>query len=295
MTCNETARREYRRQLLARLAETQAALLTALLGLMAAQLAAPSLPTGRSPLDILVEQANADTEAAAILQAFLGDAATDARESALNIAGEVPAAVAHFLTARRLLLDTLARVSDDDLYRAGHGFTPAGIMERRYVDSARRAADFGRSLPRPMAPSFGPPSVLFAALRAARKDLLTTIARIPDDERPGYRLRGGSNLLSHLVGLASHDRELLRHNDFAAVAGSSISRPTEWHTAWRDLHATRHRLLTLLAALSDEDLRAPAGRYVDICRLVDTDRALAARLRESLRSTHHFGPVSFSP
>jgi hypothetical protein len=266
-----------------------------LLGFSAAQLVVPVPSTGQSPLGILLEQANADIEVAIVLQAFLGDAATRAREPALDIAGDVSAAVAHFLAARRLLLDTLARISDDDLHRAGNGPTPAEMVERRYVDCARRVAELGRRWPEPSAPRLGPPCLLLAALRAARKELLTTIALIPDDERPRYSLPDDSSLQSHLSGLASHDRDLLGETPIGPEAGDTVSPADQWRTIWRDLHATRHRLLTLLEASVDEDLRAPMGLYEDICRLVETDRALATRLRESLRTTHLSVPSSFTP
>lgn len=296
MASSELTRREYRKQLRARLAETQAALLTPLLGLSAVQLASPSLPDGQSPLGILQEQANADAEATAVLQVFLGDEVTPAGESETKIAGGVSGVIARFLAARRLLLDTMARISDNDLDRPiGNGATPAEIMGRRYVDSARRAAEVASSASQRVAPNFGPHILILAALRAARKELLTTIALISEDERPEYGLPDGASLRSHLAVVASRDRELLRDSDHHPDDGIAISRAAEWHTVWRELHAIRHRLLETLEPLTSEDLYAATDRYADICRLVDADRALASSLRESLHTIHHAGPGGLSP
>lgn len=277
----------YRKDLRARLAQTQADLLAPLLGLDPAQLASPPLPEGRSPAIILLDHGEGDRVATIALEELLGDKKTRTVPRQIGVTVDIDEVVHHFLAARRLLLDTLARVSDDALHCPRGGETPARIMEQRYVESKNQVAEIACwKSTTPARPPAGSRVLQVAALRAARKELLTTIALIPEDARPQYGLADGQTLRGHLMLLAAGDRELLAapgSDDRTSM--SPLSDESAWSTVWRDLHAARQHLLT---AIETSQSKAPDISEViqeHLRRRVEVDRSLAAWLRDSLGVT----------
>lgn len=280
---------QYRKQLRAHLAEAQAALLTALLGMDAAALTSPSLPGNRTPLDALIEQLDADHRVTAALERVLSQDATPAEEVAAFGAIEI---INRFLAARRLLLDTLARVPDEDLNCPIDGdATVIEWMERRYVEEMDQAVEIARCEGRAVVPGIAPPILQLAALRAGRKALLTTIALIPEPDRPSHALVDGSGLLERIAQLARCDRDFMAVSGLQPFPGPPPSRTPVWRMAWHDLHATRQRLLTDLTALLDTDLFRSTALNERIFTLIEHDRVLAAELRDSL-ALHYPGRFS---
>lgn len=280
---------QYRKQLRAHLAEAQAALLTALLGVDTAELTSPWLPGNRTPLDALTEQLDADHRVTAALERVLTQDATPDVEVAAFGAIET---INRFLAARRLLLDTLARVPDEDLNCSVDGdATVIECMERRYVEEMGQAVEIARCEGRVAVPGIAPPILQLAALRAGRKALLTTIALIPEPDRPSHALVDGSSLLERIAQLARRDRDFMAASGLPPHPGPPPSSAPVWHMAWHDLHATRQRLLTDLTAILDTDLFRSTAVNERIFTLIEHDRVLAAELRDSL-ALHHPGGFS---
>jgi uncharacterized damage-inducible protein DinB len=217
------------------------------------------------------------------------------------------------LTARKVYLDSFARVAEDDLDRpisipSSETQSIRQWAEWRYQHDAEHAGDLAAWRQRLAAPgSTGPKSLLQAALRAARKELLTAEALVPMEERETRPIRGDWTLKDVLAYVADQERlcldgvrpmaapettdtasQLLQkawsHENVEALSSRS------WEDVWRDLHATHQELLRLLDSLSQEDVErlspSPSGSqdtvYSWIWACVERDREHAAELRAVL-------------
>jgi uncharacterized damage-inducible protein DinB len=213
------------------------------------------------------------------------------------------------LTARRVYLDSFARVPEEELdrpipIRSSDFESPRHWAEQQYRHDARHAAhlaDWRRrlALVRPA----GPKSLLLAALRASRKELLTAQALLPAEERETRPIRGQwtlKDVLGHIAQEERHCLDRLRQlvskespqtqsmpdRKIVSRRESDLQRVRSWEEVWRDLHATRQDLLRLLVAFSQDDLKHPCSgpqdvldtpyRWVRPC--IDRDREHAAEL-----------------
>lgn len=177
------------------------------------------------------------------------------------------AALARCVGARSKFLDAFALVSDDVLY--------AGVPERATTQSPLAMAtqcywnDSSLSLrvgawSREQRLGFGtgPPSLLRAATRAARKELLTTVALVPAAARDLAIFDGGRSLAELFQLVSELERSFLQ----ALAAGGAITLPgakqrtpadhDAWGIAWSDLHGTHSALLALLDDMQQDGFAA---------------------------------------
>jgi hypothetical protein len=196
-------------------------------------------------------------------------------------------ALAALLAARTRFLDALARVDDELLFRpllSSNGESPIRQWTegscRHDIEHTEDLERWKRSLP----PGFtaGPTPLLVAALRAARKELLTQIALIPSTERELFPTVEGEKLRSYFSRQASQERQDTESLLHAAPnpPAADTDTGTVWQQLWTDLHRSRRNLLVALAARSEECL--DDATYWRLATHVRSDRACAAALRSRM-------------
>lgn len=114
----------------------------------------------------------------------------------------------------------------------------------------------------------GPTAVLLAAMKAARKELLTALALLSPPQRTLHR--------EELIALYRGEEDILRH---MGRRPEHLDPPTgsSWTEAWRRFHDTHHALVILLEACGREEVDRDLYRRVTWA--IDRDRALAIALR----------------
>ncbi len=109
------------------------------------------------------------------------------------------------------------------------------------------------------------------ALRAARKELLTTVALIPEEERPTQVVTTGETLRERLVLLEAEDRDVLAR---LQMIEERVEQDSErWDETWKRLHRTRQGLLRALEGPRSDITTAT------VIACINRDRELAAQLR----------------
>jgi hypothetical protein len=224
---------------------------------------------GIAPLTALALIARGDDDAACSLEVVLG---LDGRASHIPVHGVTPAeALSAFLAARARLLSALAGLQT--------GSEPIGAGVLVVLDGAHaRDRWWGTKLEwwseeQHIPFEQGPAPILIAAVRAARKELLTTLALLPPNDR--------QRLQPELMTLAREEERILRPESGPVHAG------TAWEDTWRSFHDTHHALVRRLEATESSvtDLEA----YRAITRAIDRDRSLAFAVRAGL-PTDYFCP-----
>jgi uncharacterized damage-inducible protein DinB len=273
-----------------RLAAERPRLLRELIGISAADLAAPSI-NGWSAANLLAHIADYDELFAARISAVLtGRAAT--LESITDLAARneelhqrishlpLDAAVAALDEARSQLLDAIEPLDDVTLLRRRR--IPWGrVALRTWIDwrwrhDAGHARDL-RRWRRTLARDFeaGPRSLLAAALEAARADLHATLRLIPAAEQTTRPICGVwtlSDLAGHLADWDSFflgELGAITQGDTSARAGlgdgdtfnqraAAARRDNSWEQNWHDCSTSRQQLIERVAALDDAALGLPS-------------------------------------
>lgn len=228
-------------------------------------------------------------------------------------------ALALCLKERSGYMAMLARVPDERLHRQIR--MPWGSRTRmriwakwRHVHDAAHTRDlqlWRRSLRTDERSAVGPKSVLRAILRAARKEILSLVALVPERDRDKKPLTGVwtlKDVLGHLtdweqvgvVGLRQFLAgqpitfeplvgDIQRFNEVSAAA----RRDQPWNVVWSAFETTRKELSQLVERVSQDQLAAsisvPWGSDITIYQWVliwpEHDREHAADLRQALESS----------
>lgn len=188
-------------------------------------------------------------------------------------------------TARKSFLDTLAYVPDDVLDRTfplpWSDRSVAHWTEWRAQRDREHAAQVAtwRDQKHPYSTP-GPRTILNAALRAARKELLTAVALIPAEERSGFDIEGET--LEDALRLRANDEEAI----LTILARECAGRPPDesWNQVWHSVHRIHDQLLREVDMVDGKRLSADGGSlYRCLAISGKHDRALAERLRDALR------------
>jgi DinB superfamily len=184
---------------------------------------------------------------------------------------------------RKRMLDALAGLPDErlDLLIPGTRF---GQTVRLLVEYDVDADEFSCRQLEPWveaAPAFGPTIILLAALRAARKSLLTAVALIPSDKRRSFPV-GKSSLLLELRALAEREeRSLERLGEQSASRADNGS----WDSVWSGLHRVHEQVLRAVVAKSQEEMAELVGDetiYALVARIAERDREVDERVRSAI-------------
>lgn len=276
--------REWKPEARARLSGSRAALLAALLGLGEGA-------HSDAARAMLLQLARADERAAGALHDLLRPARTSPGVSAVSREHQ-PLSLPETLTilhdSRAGLLSVLSRVSGDPSSQEAGGMEPFVINEiEAAIDREEKAT--ATITAQPANTGASPVCLLVLALRAARMELLTEIAMIPDGERADAIILRGERLAGALTRIADRTRELVPAG--TAVRADRARREVagdSWSSTWRHLHDSHADLLRALAkrqrstgqrelALEPEDFDHDSHA---VRVLVEADRALAGKLRQ---------------
>jgi hypothetical protein len=277
---------EWKRLARARLAGGRAALLFALLGIprgtLQEEIVAERL-TATGALFLIGSEDNA--RAAAIERVLRGEDACLVPET--PAAGTFSEALAHLLEARAALLSAFARVEDCD--RSG----PIATWIEECIVHDRVSADRFAEWRAGQSRTDGqyPRELLLAAARAARKELLTEVALIPEGERPYLHVD------TRTLGAALFE---LTDEEWAAkqrLGGLHIGpRRTwtgDWQRTWRQFHDIHHELLRLMESIPEELLpETPESAGPALHELCVSTIANDRRLAASLRTARETAPPS---
>lgn len=255
------------------MAAVRSQLLRQYVGLGSEMLQSAALWPHTTPARALARMARRDDDAACSIELELG---RPARKAAISLDGAAHDALASFLTARARLLSAAARVHGDV------PLTPASPTMRllalcRDLDRrwARRLEWWNEEQRIPF--EAGPLPILVAALRAARKELLTALGLLPPEGRQQWR--------AHLVALSRGEMRLLQAllPPGRPSGGPSLDALPDlaWEDAWRVFHDTHHALVTQLGSEDAPNLEDLA-LYRQITASIDRDRAAAFAIRRSL-------------
>lgn len=256
------------------LAAVRSELLRQFVGLGSETLHSRELWPQTTPARAMARIARRDDDAACSMESSLG---LPARNAPISINGVTATeALESFLTARSRLLSAAARI---------HGVTPltpsspAMKLLGMCRDQDRRWAHRLEWWNEEQHISFeaGPGPILIAALRAARKELLTALGALPANGRRQWR--------AHLLALCQGEMDLLRELRPQSAPGSGPEPGAlpelPWEETWRVFHYTHHTLVMLLEGEAASEPNDPA-RYRQITASIDRDRAAAFAVRESL-------------
>lgn len=255
-------RRAERAELRARLAAERAGLLISLLGIETEALEGRPLLGDASAATVLGTVATCEDSFATIIAAVLGGPPaypaedTDARDPDDGFED----VLARCVGARARFLDAFARVSDEIVFapvaESEGTSSPRSMAEQCYWNDASLSLRAGAwSQQQGLGEGVGPASLLRAAARAARKELLTTVALVPTEARAVPTFEGGRPLpqIFHLVTRVERMfLDSLAGAGYQAPAlGSTrkVGADDEWQRGWSDLHVTHAQLLGVLDAL----------------------------------------------
>jgi hypothetical protein len=262
-----------RAELRARMAAERAELLCALLGTDVAVLESRPLQGTKSASDLL--SAVAAREDSFVAQLSRPTATSQTRATARTDADRLPIgfeeALAGCVGARSRFLDAFARVPDHVLFDESTG--PAPVLSPLTMATQCHWSDASLSLrvnawtrDQELGASIGPPSLLRAAVRAGRKELLTTVALVPGTVRELAIFEGGRSLpqvFRMIVRLELAFLAGLKRAGFASGVGDlkrSDAPEGSWEGTWSDLH-TRHA--AVIGVLDDLDHNAFAVQIAD--------------------------------
>ena len=169
-------------------------------------------------------------------------------------------ALAQCVGARKRFLDAFARVPDDVLFGeevdSQFSLSPLTMATQcHWTDASLSLRVSSWSRQQEVGGSLGPVSLLRASVRAARKDLLTTIALVPEAVHEMALFEAGRTLpqlFRLIVTLESSFLGYLARAGFApAVAEAEPIDPGDdtWERTWSDLHDTHATLIRVLDAL----------------------------------------------
>jgi hypothetical protein len=254
--------RAKRAELRARLAAERAELLCSLLGVEVEALEGRPVLGEASATTFLATLAAREDSFAALVEESLASPPAGAPEGTgvLERIDGFEDALARCVGARSRFLDAFARVADEVVFTptAESGGTPSSLSmaEQCYWNDASLSVRAGTwSRQEGLGEGVGPASLLRAAMRAARKELLTTCALVPTGARAVPAFEGGRSLPEIFRMVTRLERMFL---DSLSRAGYEAPAPSsernaldedEWHRAWADLHATHAGLLGVLEAL----------------------------------------------
>lgn len=306
-----------RKRLRSRLAEARAGLLWELLGLDEHTLSTEPVSGLRTARDVLSHVAAWDDMARVHICLNLPGGSDDlgqhdpgARTGSLypdRSDRTFDAALGALVSSRTGLLDTLARVPDDELDPR-----PTGSRSFRArangcrVHDARHARQLASWRERQGgATAVGPKTLVIAAMRASRKELLTAVAMISVERRSTWTGAGSWTLKGALSHLGASELYTLQavarlpsRGDSLSTVGrlvagnrqQSESDGQAWEQVWHDLHRQHQHLLRLLTDFDQDQLeRQPvvvsgcsSTIYSLLCDYIARDRACAADVRRAL-------------
>lgn len=274
----------------AKLAAARSRLLRQYVGLGMETLQSREMWPQTTPARALARMARRDDDAACSIETLLG---RPGRRAHISLAGVTPDdAVTSFLAARSRLLSAAAKL---------HGEAPIEpsspamrlLAACRDLDLrwARRLEWWNEEQDIPF--EAGPISVLGAAVRAARKELLTALALLPPDTRQAWQ--------TDMLSRSAEETRLLHRLRSAAPPGE----PQEhvlWEDAWRLFHDCHHALVTHLETGNVSALEDLAV-YRQVTESIDQDRTVARAIRDAAfpaaptaapdrpaAEAHHTGP-----
>jgi hypothetical protein len=289
---------EWKRHVRARLASARAALLFALLGIPRRALEAEIVAQDLTAAQILFLIASEDRARALALERVLhGDEPRLEVECAAQ--GSLSDALDSLLASRAELLSAFARIAPAPVGGSETENSLVSWIEESEETDGVSANLFAEWRAARGEPEGGEPrELLIAAARAARKELLTEIALIPEEQRPSWPVRGRAEAetLTEAV-LYTARQEWHMEQNVRWVMGQARAEepnwPTDWHGAWRQLHDVHHLLIRRLEQMPEDVLNRPAGsatgtayRPYEFYRMqVARDRWLTSRLQASRQTT----------
>jgi hypothetical protein len=292
-----------RAELRARLAAERADLLCSLLGVEAEALEERPLIGEAPAVSLLSTLAAQDHSFARSIEDSLGNQPPDPADDAGARTQEAgfEFALVNCVAARSRFLDAFARVPDDVVFgrkeAPGGATAPLTMATQCYWNDSSlslRASAWTRQ--EGLGEGVGPASLLRAAARAARKELLTTVALVPIGARGVSAFEGGRTLPEIFRTVAGLESMFLRALDRAGHETPPAARTPkarsndEWQQAWANLHATHTAVLGMLDGLDTtafgHDITDGAGNLESVymwargCLL--HDRLHAAHIRADL-------------
>jgi hypothetical protein len=264
--------RHRRAELRARLAAERAELFCSLLGMDVRVLESQPLQGTTSAAGLLSAVARREDYFAALLTRASDPSQTEVSEDPAD--DRIPLgfdeALERCVGARSRFLDALARLPDDALFddsaECQQTFTPLTMATQCHWNDASlslRASAWSRD--HALGTSMGPVSLLRAAVRAARKDLLTTVALVPEAVRGIAIFEGGRSLpqIFHMIlGLERTFHDHLARSGLAPSASRFEPAATEndtWEGTWSILHTTHAALIGALDTLDPTAYAAGIG------------------------------------
>src|SRR5437588_6465980 len=197
----ESSHRYRRAELRARLAAERAELLCSLLGIEIGVLEDQPLPGTTSAAGLLNAVAAREESFAAELTRLLESSHTEANAEmgAESLPIKFEESLSRCVEARTRFLAVFARVPDDVVFaeaaQSGNALSPLTMATQcHWSDASLSLRASAWSLDSEVGGSIGPASLLRAAVRAARKDLLTTVALVPPEVRDLALFDGGQSL-----------------------------------------------------------------------------------------------------
>jgi hypothetical protein len=295
------------------LAASRAELLWQLLGIPAGTLSAEPVLETLTVTDLLGRIADGDSLVANRIENLLaGNAPSSAPSENLvdpvpihAVGRPLPEALDALLQARSTFLSALARIADAEATGAVNGSIRALCEGRIGHDAGCAVMIAAWPLRTRTSRMRGPAAILIAAMRAARKELLTGVALVPPEERASSLMRANQTLLDILARLTDLEAVTLKTvlsressgSDSSSETGRKSTNPAiasvqprlSWQSVWTTLHTTHQALLRALAALDErelnQDLTVGATRttiYSVICDCMARDRDQAAAIRDFL-------------
>ncbi len=293
----ESGYRYRRAELRARLAAERAQLLNSLLGLKVEVLEGRPLQGITSAAGMLSAVAAREESFVSVLTQPVEGPATEMNpEIAIN---PLPAgfddALARCVGARTRFLDAFARIPDavvfGDPAKSGSALSPLSMATQCHWSDASlsvRVSAWSRDYE--TGGSTGPISLLLATVRAARKELLTTVALVPTEARELAVFDGGRTLPQIFRLIAELERSFLGYLARAGCAPVEAARqPTgtrddRWKSAWSDLHAVHAALIQVLDTLSPAAYATTIGNDHDAESVYTWARGCL--LHDRLRGAH---------
>lgn len=253
----------------AELAAARSLLLRQYVGLDTHTLESRQFWPGATPTVALARIARRDDRAACAVESLFGRVGQRA---------EMPITGAHVVEALRAFLGARARLLSALAAHHRNGVPPPEALSILTLcrDHDRRWAERleGWKEEQHIPLEAGPVAILLAADRAARKELLTSLALVPPEARQAWR--------RELLTLASGELTLLHGLTAPAEFMHPVEPDLSWEATWRLFHDTHHALLGALEAPAQNSAGPAAGRinvYRLLTRALDRDRALALTVR----------------
>lgn len=278
---NEPDSPALRASIRADLARKRSRLLRELIGLDRTTLERVPIIEGLTVKTILLRVAEGDRRAAERTEARI--AGRDGEQPLVKDARDVALddAVRELLAARAAMLSAFAATPSAQLIRPEADAIVDMVVDRGAQDALWHGHIVAWRDSISSCAGIGPKCILIAGVRAARKELLTAVALMPEGERP--------RLVRLLARLSANEAETLAHlRQVIPQAKADSTRADagdeEWASVWRRLHATHQNLLKLLDGTPEAALAASIGGVTAYRRLVDSldrDREAAVEVRES--------------